>query len=158
VRGSDPTDTFVKSHKSNEGNKSDSHKREIFFGSKIKAAYASAKRAINSLANPLWVPPGKLPSGANVSGMLFSIRKRLWLSTRALDLAKAAVRQEFKRDSRTFKEGEHREAILQRAVTYDFQESYFPPWWLTFVYLGMPAGECCRKHFSLVKRCLITLT
>jgi hypothetical protein len=154
MQRSDPTDTFVKSHKLGERHISDVHKREIFFGSKIKAAYETAKRAIGSGANPLWVPPGKLPSGANVSGMFYSIRKRLWLSSRAIDLAKAAIRQEFKRDGRSFKEGDNRDVILQRAVTYDFQESYFPPWWLTFVYLGMPAGHNCRKQFQSGKAVL----
>lgn len=154
MQRSDPTDTFIKHHKLNEGNLSDVHKREIFFGSKIKTAYETARRAIGSSANPLWVQPAKLPSGANVSGMFYSIRKRLWLTSRAFDLAKAAIRQEFKRDGLSFKEADHKELILQRAVTYDFQESYFPPWWLTFVYLGMPAGDNCRKQFQSGKAVL----
>ena len=36
--------------------------------------------------NPLWIAPDKLPSGANVSGMLLSIRKRLWTPYRACEL------------------------------------------------------------------------
>ena len=70
-----------------------------------------------------------LPSGCNVSGKLLSIRKKLWTPYRACELAKAPIRQEFKRDNTTFKEGENKEAILTRALSYEFVDSFFPPWW-----------------------------
>ena len=80
--------------------------------------------------------------------MLLSIRKRLWTPYRAYKLVKAAIRQEFKRDNKTFKEGENKEAILARASWYEFVDSYFPLWGVTFSYLGLPAGNKCRKHFQ----------
>ena len=35
-----------------------------------------------------------------------------------------------------------------RALSYEFVDSYFPSWWATFCYLGLLAGDKCRKHFQ----------
>ena len=141
LQNSEPSDTFVKSHKLLEGNMSEQKRKLIWFGSKVKTAFETARRLISVAANPLWIAPEKLPSGCNVSGMLLSIRKRLWTPYRACELAKAAIWQEFKRDNKTLKEGDNKEAILARALTYELVDSYFPSWWATFCYLGLPAGD-----------------
>ena len=147
LQNSEPSDTFVKSHKLLEGNMSEQKRKLIFFGSKVKTAFETARRLTSVAANLLWIAPEKLLSGCNMSGMLLSIRKRLWIY-RACELAKAAPRQEFKRDNKTFKEGDNKEAILARALSYEFVDSYFPSWLATFCYLGLPAGDKCRKHFQ----------
>lgn len=60
--------------------------------------------------------------------MLLSIRKRLCFLYRACKLTKAANRPEFKRENKTFKEGENKDVILVRVSTYEFVDLYFPQW------------------------------
>ena len=64
LQNSEPSDTFVKSHKLLEGNMSEQKRKLIWFGSKVKTAFETARRLILVAANPLWIAPEKLPLGA----------------------------------------------------------------------------------------------
>lgn len=65
----------------------------------------------------------------------------------SLELVKTTIRLEFKRENKTFMEGENREAALARDATYDIVDSYFPFWWqlghLKFL-LATSAGRHCQ--------------
>ena len=127
---------------------SEQKRQLIWFGFNVKAAFETAQRLFSHSTNPVWIVPDKLPSGANVSGMLYSIWMRSWIPYGPSALAKAAIRQGVKREKKNFKEGEIRQAVLARNSSYKFVDSYFHPWWATFCYLGLPAGDKCRQHFQ----------
>jgi hypothetical protein len=141
----DPSTTWLKSHHLEKSEKPLSYLKKVCFGYKVREAFKEGRKLINSYANVMWIDPNDLPSGTNVSALLLSIRRRMWYSIKASSLAEAAIRQDFKRNKQAFKKSDHGQAIAARALSYDFQESYFPQWWLTFIYLGYPIGAkyCC---------------
>lgn len=125
-------------------------KRKIFFGSKVKAAFDSAKRMINNHFNVLWnALPRTIPSGVSKAHLLLWVRTKIWPKY-ALDIASVAVRQRYTRENKKsnakYVVAEHTEEVNEVASKKEFKASWFPPCWLTFVYLGLPCGEA-RKHF-----------
>ena len=74
LQNSKPSDTFVTSPKKKIYR---SRSTSRFVVSKVKTAFETAQRVISVGANCLWIALDRLPSDANVSGMLLSIRKRL---------------------------------------------------------------------------------
>jgi hypothetical protein len=151
LQDSDPTETFLKSHKTVIETKKglpSAWLKKAYFGTKVFTAFTDARREINSHANCQWIDPTKLPSGTNSSALLLSIRKKIWSSLKAVDLAYQAMRQECKRGRTKFAKKDHTAEIAVKALQYEFVDTYFPSWWLSFVYIGQPVGRDCNPHLK----------
>ena len=124
------------------------------FGSIVKSHFDAAKREINNNANPLWISPSKLPSGVSEYAYTYFIRQELWpqqafaKAKNAMKTAVARVKRYEKTKKNKTKKGpvevEDVRPIEERLRDYPFEPSWYPDWWLTFLFLGLPAGNKCR--------------
>jgi hypothetical protein len=150
-----PTSTWIKANGARM--LSPEQLRNAKFGCTIKAAFDACKRDINGFANPLWIPPQKLPSGVSVYGYNYFMRRQLW-PVRAQELAANSVKQAFLRDNKNEKyvKKDHFGAIVERAQQSPFDKLWYPEYWLSFLFLGMPAGDNVRDSFKSGKAALTT--
>ena len=126
------------------------------FGSIVKSHFETCKKEINRQANPLWINPVNLPSGVSAYAYLYFIRTQLW-PAKALECAEYSVKQAFVRGQKDkekkggvtakYKKSEHMTAISAKAAALPFEPNWFPDWWLTFLFLGMPAKDHARDCF-----------
>ena len=112
-----------------------------------------ARCEINNRFNPLW--RDKLKSGETKTALLNAIRRANYPHT-AKKLAKDSVNQYVLRQWKDYKVRvpvaerkammrEQRNKKLEQLLRED---NYYHGWWITFVYLGLPAGENKRLSFS----------
>lgn len=118
-------------------------KRMIFLGNKVRSAFAGARNFIQKHLNVLW-NSGHQHARASKASRLLWVRKELW-SRMALQRAHYSVRQKYCRKNRgtgaKYSSKEHLGEINYVVSRRNFQDSWFPPCWLAFVYLGLPSDE-----------------
>jgi hypothetical protein len=145
-----PTVKWIKDH--GLQSKSIQVAKNMKLGALVKASFETCKREINGLANPLFISREKLPSGISEYAYFYFMRKQFW-PARAEELASNAVKQAFARDPANknmpqYKKKDHLHAIRKKAELYPFDGKWYPEWWLSFIFLGMPAGDMVRDGFK----------
>ena len=143
-----PTANFIQENKI--GHLSREQQVEVKFGAIIKTHFDACKREINTSLNRLWIEPSKLPSGVSKNAYTYFMRKQLW-PKRALELAENAIKQAFKRehsaDGMKYNKKDNMKSIMEQAEKNEFVPTWFPDYWLVFLFLGMPAGSEARGSF-----------
>jgi hypothetical protein len=146
LRNTEPHSSFLKIRRATQCGPEE--RKLLFLGDKVKSEYNSARREINQHFSIHWIDPEILPSGANKSSLLLSIRKKYW-PIRAWELAKNAIQQKYKRTNpgERFDFVASEEIIQTKMAEYPFNPYYYAPTWLVFVIFGLPAGPRCIDAF-----------
>jgi hypothetical protein len=129
--------------------------KDVKFGSVVKAKFESTKRSICNDVNKYWIDASKLPSGVSVLQYLFYVLKMTW-PIRAAELAKDWHKSKWQRENvGKYNSKIHTQEIMEKAQSYEMDRTYYPEWWIAFIYLGLPADDKARDCLLSGKACMV---
>jgi hypothetical protein len=127
------------------GGESQDKLKRLRFGNIVKDCFDDCRKSINTVANPLWIDSELLPRKISVFAYFYFMRKQIWPS-KALENAVNSHRMAKRRKSTKVVDDIGGSINL---VPADFDDKWYPDWWLSFVFLGLPAGKRARDALKL---------
>ena len=125
---------------------SDTDKKKIMLGQKLKEKAEECKRFCNTYYNKAWVPPQDLPSGYNELQFLEALRQAMVpivLHKNALTNSGRYLKKDRAKHSAKC------EMLYDKALKVINRRHFLPPGWLGFILGGVPRGE--RKGLVLLQ-------
>jgi hypothetical protein len=141
-----------------EDSLSDEDRLAIYAGSKIRDRAERIRTQINHILRDKWVDPAKLSASQSLAGLLYGIRKSLYLEHEeqlALDGMKRRVKLSTTTTTTSFpaaglgaSRDENYLAERLRSAESCWGGLYFPRIWLAFLLLSKPAGAAGLSTYS----------
>jgi hypothetical protein len=133
-----PSETWIAKHKKN----SNDNTMKQFFGEHIAKVYEKAKKNINNILNPRWIPPEKLRSGESTTSAFNALRKYAIKPTCVVAATKY-IQDKIRKNHSDTKEPDFDRgtAIILDASRRQTEIStdWFPEYWLAFTIASLPA-------------------
>ncbi len=133
-----PSETWIAKHKKN----SIDNTMKQFFGEHIAKVYEKAKKNINNILNPRWIPPEKLRSGES-STSAFNALRNYALKLTCVIAATKDIQDKIRKNHPDTKEPDFDRGT---AIIFDasrrqseISTEWFPKYWLAFTICSLPA-------------------